>query len=93
MNYCDGVNWSFYKEKEFILEFTHYCNEPPIKLISKKEDYMKLEIEQRNNKSYLKLLNTNGIFEVFQVLELRTNPPLGEAEGAFDYTMVLVRLK
>ena len=24
MNYCNGVNWSFYKEKQFILVFAQY---------------------------------------------------------------------
>lgn len=93
MNYCNGVNWCFYKEKQFILEFAHYCNEPPTKLISKKEDYMKLEIMQRNKKSYLRLMNKNGLFDTFEVLELTKNKPLSEAESAFDYTMILVRFK
>lgn len=57
MNYCNGINWSFYKEKHFILEFTQTCNEPPTKLKSKKEDYMRLQIKQRSNKFYLRLLN------------------------------------
>jgi hypothetical protein len=93
MTYCNGVNWSFYKEKQFILEFAQYCNEPPTKLISKKEDYMTLQIERRSNKYYLNLLNANGLFETFEVWELKRNQPLSEGESAFDYTMVLVRLK
>ena len=93
MNYCNGVNWSFYKEKQFILEFAQYCNEPPTNLISKQEDYMTLQIERRSNKYYLNLLNANGVFETFEVSELRRNQPLSEGESAFDYTMVLVRLK
>jgi hypothetical protein len=93
MNYCNGVNWSFYKEKQFVLEFAHYCNEPPTKLISKKEDYMRLEVKHLNGKSYLRLLNANGLFERFEVLELMRNMPLSEQESAFDYTLVLVRLK
>ena len=93
MNYCNGVNWSFYKEKQFILEFAQYCNEPPTKLISKKEDYMTLQIERRSNKYYLNLLNANGLFETFEVSELKKNQPLSVGESAFDYTMVLVRLK
>lgn len=93
MNYCNGVNWSFNKEKQFILEFAQYCNEPPTKRISKREDYMRLEIERRSNKSYLNIKNANGLFETFEVLELTRNQPLSEGENAFDYTMVLVRLK
>ena len=93
MNYCNGVNWTFYKEKQFILEFAQYCTEPPTKLISKKTDYTKLQIKQHDNKTYLRLSNKNGLFDVFEVLELKRNPPLEEGENAFDYTIVLVRLK
>jgi hypothetical protein len=93
MNYCNGVNWSFYKEKQFILEFSQYCNEPPTKQISKKEDYMMIKIEYRSNKYYLNITNANGLFESFEVLELTRNRPLSEGDSSFDYTMVLVRLK
>jgi hypothetical protein len=93
MNYCNGINWSFYKEKRFILEFTQTCNEPPTKLRSKKEHYMRLQIIQRSNKFYLRLLNKNGLSDEFEILTLKRNTPLSDGESAFDYTIVLLRHK
>lgn len=93
MNYCNGINWSFYKEKRFILEFTQYCNEPPTKLRSKKEDYMRLKIKQRRNKFYLRLLNKDGLSDEFEILDLKRNAPLSDGESGFDYTVVLLRHK
>jgi hypothetical protein len=93
INYCNGINWSFYKEKRFILEFTQHCNEPPTKLRSKKEDYMRLQIKQRSNKFYLRLLNKNGLSDEFEILNLKRNAPLSDGESAFDYTIVLLRHK
>ncbi len=92
MNYCNGINWSFYKKKRFIVEFTQ-CNEPPTKLRSKEEDYMRLQIKQRSNKFYLRLLNKNGLSDEFEILNLKRNAPLSNEESAFDYTIVLLRHK
>lgn len=93
MDYCNGINWSFYKEKYFILEFTQHCNEPPTKLKSKEEDYMRLEIMQRERKIYLRLLNKNGLADEFELLDLKRNNPLSDGESTFDYTIVLLRHK
>ena len=91
--YCNGVNWSFYTERNFILEFIHYCNEPPTKDISRKKDYMKMRIKKMGEKIYLQLINRDGLFDSFEILDLRKNKPLEGYEIEFDYTIVLVRKK
>jgi hypothetical protein len=93
MNYCNGTNWSFYKTEKFLLENVQYCNEPPTKLISKKEDSLKLKIKELGNKIFLELYNINGFFEKFEVLSLKSNEPLSsEGDYQFDYTMILLRI-
>jgi len=93
LDYCNGINWSFYKEKHFILEFAQNCNEPPTKLRSKEEDYMRLEIKQSDGKLFLTLLNKNGLSDEFEILDFKRNNPLSNRESAFDYTIVLLRHK
>lgn len=93
MEYCEGVNWSFYKEQKFILEFTHYCHEPPLKDKSHKKDYMRMRIKESNDKIYLKLINQGGLFDSFEILAVKKNDPIDDYEVKFDYSIVLLRHK
>lgn len=93
INYCNGINWTFYKERHLILEITQNCNEPPTKLRNKKEDYMRLQIKQIGNKFHIRLLNKNGLSDEFEILSLTRNIPLSDEESAFDYTLILLRHK
>ena len=92
-NYCNGVEWSFYKEDRFVVLFTRLSNEPSLRLATKKEDFFKMVIFQKNDGCYFKLYNRRRLKETFKLLGLRRNPPLSLGESVFDYTMVLVRQK
>ena len=92
-SYCNGVEWKFNKEDQFVLLFTRRCNEPPLALASRKEDYFRMVIVERNDGCYLKLFYRKRLKETFKVLNLKRNPPLSFGADAFDYTMILIRQK
>ena len=93
MDFCNGIGWSFYENEKCVLENFRYCNEPPTKLVSKKEDFITLKIKEENGQTYIEQYNLNGLFDKFKVLEVLRNKPLGNGEAEFDYTLKLVRIK
>lgn len=92
-DYCKEVRWSFYENEKFVLENTLEFTEPPTMLKPQKEDYIDLEYFEKNNKLYLILKYDNRTLDKFEVLELRRNTPIKEEESAFDYTLILKRIK
>lgn len=92
-DYFKTINWSFYDENKFILENANSCNEPPIKNISKEEDYFKLKIKNTKDSLFLKLYNSKGLFETFNIIYFKRNEPISVGEEQFDYTMKLKRIK
>ncbi len=91
-DYCNSINWSFYENEKFILEKADYCNEPPIKVASKEEDFMDIKIKELDDIIYLCLYNINGLFETYEVLSLKANETSDE-ECSFDYTLKLLRIR
>ncbi|WP_299246783.1 hypothetical protein [uncultured Aquimarina sp.] len=91
-DYCNIINWSFYKNDKFKLEKADYCNEPPTKLVSKDEDFMNIKIKKLNDVIFLNLFNVNGLVETYQILSLKSNKTSDE-ENNFDYTLKLLRIK
>lgn len=93
MDFCKVMNWSFYKDDKFVLENAQYCNEPPTKLISKREDSIKIKIKEYRNRTFLELQNINGVFEKYEIIDLKKNKPLSdEGDYQFDYTLILLRI-
>ena len=92
-DYCKEIRWSFYENTKFVLENTPECTEPPTMLKPKKEDYLELILEEKNESLYLILKNSKNIVDKFRVVQFRRNIPLSDEESAFDYTIVLMRNK
>ena len=92
-DYCKIINWTFYKWNNFRLEFADYCNEPPTKLASNDNDYYEFLIEETDEKIFVRLKNTNGIQDKFEIIELTENIPVINGNDQFDYTIKLKRIK
>jgi hypothetical protein len=92
-NYCKEINWSFYREKDFVINRITECTEPPTKLISKKKDTISLSIEELDNRVLFDLYNFEGRIERFEVIELTKNQPIFNEANQFDYTVKLVRVE
>jgi hypothetical protein len=92
-DYCKEIRWSFYENTKFVLENTHKCSEPPTMLRPKKEDYLELMFEEKNESLYLILNSSKNIIDKFRVLKFYRNIPLINEESTFDYTLVLLRNK
>ncbi|MDY0932401.1 hypothetical protein [Chryseobacterium sp. CFBP8996] len=93
MDCCRVINWSFYENERCVIENANYCNEPPTKLISKKEDYVTLEIIELCGETYVEQNNLNGILDRFKIIEFLRNKPRGIGEEEFDYTLKLFRIR
>lgn len=92
-DYCEIINWTFYKWNNFILEVADYCNEPPTKLAFKSKDYYELLIEETTNRTIVLTKNINGIHEKFEIIELIENIPIEKGNEQFDYTIKLKRIE
>ncbi|PKD17283.1 hypothetical protein APR41_18595 [Salegentibacter salinarum] len=86
-DYCQTINWTFYKWNKFQLEVADYCNEPPTKLASKDKDYFQLLIKETDGKIHLMFQNQNNIQDKFEIIELVENLPLENDSSQFAYTL------
>ncbi|WP_156879235.1 hypothetical protein [Salinimicrobium xinjiangense] len=92
-DYCQTIDWTFYKWNKFRLEVADYCNEPPTKLASKDEDNFQLLIKEMDGKINLLVQNQNGIQDKFEVVEFKKNSAAESDNSQFDYTLKLKRIK
>ncbi|MCW4468779.1 hypothetical protein OGH69_07390 [Flavobacterium sp. MFBS3-15] len=92
-NYCKEIRWSFYEKQSLVLENTPECTEPPTMLLPTKNDSIHLKCKEKNNDLFLTLKNHKGVTDKFKVIELRRNKPIESEWYAYDYTLILARIK
>jgi len=53
---------------------------------------MDIKVKEQDSMTYLCLYNINGLFETYEVLNLKTNDTSDE-ECSFDFTLKLLRIR
>lgn len=74
-DFCEFIDWTFYRKNAFILGNTSYCEEPPSRLVTKyPEDYFYIAVYQIENRTMIDMLrNDKMIVDSFNVIEIENN--------------------
>ena len=91
-NYCNVINWKFYRKNKFVRSYGEYCNEPPLEKVTNENDYFELMINETINGVFLELYNKEKIVEKFQIISIEKKQSLSY-ENEIQYTLTLKRIK
>jgi hypothetical protein len=84
-NCCDFVEWTFYRKDAFFLGQTKICQEPPIGIIHKDNNWFTIQSEKGSNGTKLELVNSGRVVERFKLISIgRVNPD----QKTVDYNVV-----
>ncbi|RYJ36441.1 hypothetical protein NU08_4507 [Flavobacterium anhuiense] len=74
-DFCEFIDWTFYRKNAFILGNTSYCEEPHSRLVTKyPEDYFYIAVYQIENRTMIDMLrNDKMIVDSFNVIEIENN--------------------
>jgi len=74
-DFCEFIDWTFYRKNSFILGNTSYCKEPPSRFVTKyPEDYFTIAVYKVENKTMIDMLrNDKMIVDSFNVIEIENN--------------------
>lgn len=74
-NFCEIIDWTFYRKNAFIMGRSSYCKEPPSRLVTKyPEDYFTIAIYQVENKTMIDMFkNDKMIVESFNVIDIEND--------------------
>ena len=70
VNFCNKVNWTFYKNNNFIFKESQTCNEPSSSKVVTEKDWIEIILVKSESKLILELYNVNTLIEKFEVISL-----------------------
>lgn len=89
-NFCNAINWTFYRKDSFVIGYAQNCKEPPSKKVTM--DWIKLKTYNSKNDLILELYNQNTLVEKFKVLSVEENQSKYYKDQT-DYILKLLRIK
>lgn len=70
--FCQTVNWTFYRKNAFISNESEHCDEPPTSKITSNKDYYTIKIVEKDS-LFIELYNFKKIIEIFKLTDLTKN--------------------
>lgn len=91
-NYCNVINWTFYRKNKFVRSYGEYCDEPAVEKVTNEDDFFDLKITEVYGKIYLELFNKQKLIEKFLIISLEKTQSLSY-KNLIEYTLTLKREK
>lgn len=91
-NYCNIINWTFYRKNKFIRSFGEYCDEPASVKVTTENDYFNFKLTEKNQSLFFDLYSKEKLIEKFEILSLEKYQSLSY-KNETQYILTLKRIR